>query len=79
MLNIGVEFDGIPGYVGPVDTSSRSRVALASAPTAVADGDYSECQVWQNASGSLDLKTDPQTCPPSWPSSSPRSPVPWSS
>jgi len=44
-----------------VDTTSRSRIALASAPIAVADGDYFECQVWQNASGSLDVEADPKT------------------
>jgi hypothetical protein len=27
----------------------------------VADGDYFECQVWQNSSGSLDVEADPKT------------------
>lgn len=31
------------------------------APIAVADGDYFECQVWHNASGSLDVEADPKT------------------
>jgi hypothetical protein len=51
----------MPGYLGPTDTSSRSRIALTSAPIAVTDGDHFECQVWQNASGSLDVEADPKT------------------
>ncbi len=57
----GVEVDGLPGYLGPTDSSSRARIALTSAPIAVADGDYFECLVWHNASGSLDVEADPQT------------------
>lgn len=51
----------MPGYLGPTDGSNRSRIALASAPIAVADGDYFECQVWQNTSGSLEVEADPKT------------------
>ena len=61
MIKNGVEVDGMPGYLGPVDTNSRSRIALTSAPIAVSDGDYFECQVWQNGSGSLDIEADPKT------------------
>jgi hypothetical protein len=61
ILKNGAEIDGLPGYLGPTDSSSRARIALTSAPIAVADGDYFECLVWQNASGSLDVETDPQT------------------
>jgi hypothetical protein len=61
MLKNGLEVDGMPGYLGPTDTSSRSRIALTSAPIAVTDGDYFECQVWQNASGSIDLEADAKT------------------
>jgi hypothetical protein len=61
MLKNGVEVDGMPGCLGPVDTNSRSRIALTSAPIAVADGDYFECQLWHNASGSLDVEADPKT------------------
>jgi hypothetical protein len=61
ILKNGVEVDGLPGYLGPTDGNNRSRIALASAPIAVADGDYFECQVWQSASGSLDVEADPQT------------------
>jgi hypothetical protein len=61
MVKNGAEVDGMPGYLGPVDTSSRSRIALTSAPIVVTDGDYFECQVWQNASGSLDVEADPKT------------------
>jgi hypothetical protein len=61
ILKNGIEVDGMPGYLGPTDGSSRSRIALASAPVLVTDGDDFECQVWQSASGSLDLEADPKT------------------
>jgi hypothetical protein len=61
ILKNGVEVDGLPGYLGPTDGNNRSRIALASAPIAVANGDYFECLVWHNASGSLDVEADPQT------------------
>jgi hypothetical protein len=60
ILKNGVEVDGMPGYLGPTDSSSRARIALTSAPIPVADGDYFECLVWQNASGNLDVEADPQ-------------------
>jgi hypothetical protein len=43
------------------DTTSRSRIALASAPIPVTEGDYFECVVWQNNAGSLNLEADPKT------------------
>jgi hypothetical protein len=46
---------------GPTDGSNRAHIALPSAPIPVTDGDYFECQVWQSASGSLDLEADPKT------------------
>jgi hypothetical protein len=61
ILKNGIDADGMPGYLGPTDGSSRSRIALASAPISVTDGDYFECQVWQTASGSLDVEADPKT------------------
>ena len=61
ILKDGAEVDGLPGYLGPTDGSNRSRIALASAPIAVADGDYFECQVWHSATGSLDVEVDPKT------------------
>jgi len=50
-----------PGYLGSTETADRSRIALASAPIAVADGDYFECLVWQNSGSNQDLEADPQT------------------
>jgi hypothetical protein len=46
-LKNGVEVDGLPGYLGPTDSSSRARIPLTSAPIGPADGDYFECQIWQ--------------------------------
>jgi hypothetical protein len=63
ILKNDVEVDGLPGYLGPTDSSSRARIALTSALIAVADGNYFECLVWQNASGSLDVNAvAPGTC-----------------
>lgn len=58
ILKNGVEVDGT---LGPVDTNSRSRIALTSAPMAAFEGDHFECRVWHNASGSLDIEADPNT------------------
>ena len=49
-----------PANLGSTDSSSRARIALTSAPIPVADGDYFECLVWQNAGGSVDVEADPQ-------------------
>jgi hypothetical protein len=57
----GTALDGMPGYLGPTDTSSCSRIALVPAPIAVTDGDYFECQVRQNPSGSPNVEADPKT------------------
>ncbi len=57
----GAQVDGLPGYLGTVDTATSSRIALASAPIDVVDGDYFECLVWQNSGGSLDVEADAQT------------------
>jgi hypothetical protein len=61
ILNNVLEVDGMPASLGPTEGSNRSRIALASAPIATADGDYFESEVWQNASGSLDIEADPKT------------------
>lgn len=61
ILKNGVEVNGLPSYLGPTDGNNRSRVALASAPIAVNDGDHFECRVWQNAGGSLDVESAAQT------------------
>jgi hypothetical protein len=51
----------LPAYGSCPPTSNRSRIALASAPIPVAEGDYFECQVWHSATSSLDVEADPQT------------------
>ena len=57
----GAQVPGLPAYLGPTEANNRSRIALASAPITVADGDHFQCLVWHNAGGSLDLEADPQT------------------
>jgi hypothetical protein len=61
ILKNGAEAAGLPGYLGPTDTASRSRIALTSAPIPVTDGDYFECLVWQNSGSNQDIEADPQT------------------
>ena len=60
ILKNGAEVDGLPGYLGSTEID-RSRIALASAPIPVADGDYFECLVWQNSGSDHDVEADPQT------------------